>query len=151
MRKLHPYSITALRSRILPHQKYLFGSLNKAGDATRAMRNLVSSQLIALEKRLTNLQQIQSIEIFYQNLQELSGKKQDPDTKKTIEKLMLSIESERSRRNGRLSHPKMEKVESLLLDHFTNFSTEKTETRAIVFACAFFLCLKISISHSYST
>ncbi|EOR02812.1 ATP-dependent DNA helicase MPH1 [Wallemia ichthyophaga EXF-994] len=118
LRKLHPYSITALRSRILPHQKYLFGSLNKAGDATRAMRNL----------------QIQSIEIFYQNLQELSGKKQDPDTKKTIEKLMLSIESERSRRNGRLSHPKMEKVESLLLDHFTNFSTEKTETRAIVFA-----------------
>lgn len=63
--------------------------------------------------------------------------KPEPDTKKTIEKLLLEIDIERNKRGGNLSHPKMDKVQSLLLDHFTNFSNGNTETRAIVFICEF--------------
>ena len=49
LRKLHPYQITSLRNKIQPHQKYLFGSLGKAEEAIRAIRNLVSRTLTSQE------------------------------------------------------------------------------------------------------
>lgn len=48
LRRIHPYQIDSLRPRILPHQGYLHGTITKASEAVRAMRNLVRKRFLVI-------------------------------------------------------------------------------------------------------
>ena len=56
------------------------------------------------------------------------------ETLKVIQPFLNRLENDRAEFGGRLGHPKLDKTEALLLDHFIRHSDEKIETRAMVFA-----------------
>ena len=150
---MHPYRPQMVMKGLRPHQAAFYTSLAKLSSLARGMLYLVSyfvkwrlNWIVTICPKLTG-----SIGACYESLKEASRNKEDEDgdgkkDKKSkslrddphFKALMLELETQRNRGFG--THPKVEKLKQLLIEHFGSKLGDESEgdsvddTRVMVFS-----------------